>query len=40
MDYPDGPHTLWLAMSGGGTRAALFHYGALKRLYELHHLPE
>lgn len=26
---------IWLAMSGGGTRAALFHYGALKRLFEL-----
>jgi hypothetical protein len=26
---------IWLAMSGGGTRAALFHYGVLKRLFEL-----
>jgi predicted acylesterase/phospholipase RssA len=29
------PRGIWLAMSGGGLRAALFHYGALKRLYEL-----
>lgn len=37
---PRRPHTLWLAMSGGGTRAALFHFGALKRLHELGHLPQ
>ena len=29
------PCGIWLALSGGGLRAALFHYGALKRLYEL-----
>jgi predicted acylesterase/phospholipase RssA len=32
---PAPPRGIWLAMSGGGLRAALFHYGALKRLYEL-----
>ncbi len=26
---------LWLCLSGGGFRAALFHYGCLKRLHEL-----
>ena len=29
------PEGIWLAMSGGGLRAALFHFGAIKRLYEL-----
>lgn len=29
------PPGIWLALSGGGLRAALFHYGAVKRLYEL-----
>ena len=29
------PTGIWLALSGGGMRAALFHYGAIKRLYEL-----
>jgi predicted acylesterase/phospholipase RssA len=28
------PPRLWLALSGGGFRAALFHYGCLKRLHE------
>jgi predicted acylesterase/phospholipase RssA len=32
---PAHPKGIWLAMSGGGLRAALFHYGAIKRLYEL-----
>ena len=27
-------------MSGGGMRAALFHYGALKRLFELNMLED
>jgi predicted acylesterase/phospholipase RssA len=29
-----GP-SIWLSMSGGGFRAAIFHYGCLKRLQEL-----
>jgi patatin-like phospholipase len=31
----DHPPRIWLALSGGGFRAALFHYGCLKRLREL-----
>lgn len=31
--------SIWLAMSGGGFRAALFHYGCLKRLHEVGLLP-
>ncbi len=27
--------SIWLSMSGGGLRAAIFHYGCLKRLHEL-----
>src|SRR6266542_2613941 len=27
--------SIWLSMSGGGFRAAIFHYGCLKRLNEL-----
>lgn len=34
------PTGIWLALSGGGMRAALFHYGAIKRLYELGLLQE
>ncbi|MBM3553818.1 MAG: hypothetical protein FJX45_19285 [Alphaproteobacteria bacterium] len=34
------PRGIWLAMSGGGLRAALFHYGALKRVYELNLLED
>lgn len=30
-EYP----SIWLSLSGGGFRAALFHYGCLKRLHEL-----
>ena len=34
-DLSDGPKGLWLALSGGGLRAAIYHYGCLKRLHEL-----
>jgi Patatin-like phospholipase len=27
--------SIWLALSGGGLRAAIFHYGCLKRMHEL-----
>ena len=27
--------SLWLSLSGGGSRAAIFHYGFLKRFHEL-----
>jgi hypothetical protein len=37
---PSRPQGVWLAMSGGGMRAALFHYGALKRLFELNMLED
>jgi Patatin-like phospholipase len=30
-----GRPSIWLALSGGGFRAAIFHYGCLKRLHEL-----
>ena len=30
-----GERTLWLNLSGGGFRAAIFHYGCLRRLHEL-----
>ena len=33
--HTSSPTGIWLALSGGGMRAALFHYGAIKRLYEL-----
>src|SRR5215467_14529489 len=29
------PPWIWLSLSGGGFRAALFHYGCFKRLHEL-----
>jgi predicted acylesterase/phospholipase RssA len=34
-ETPQRPQGLWLALSGGGFRAALFHYGCFKRLKEL-----
>jgi predicted acylesterase/phospholipase RssA len=30
-----GRASIWLALSGGGFRAAIFHYGCLKRLHEV-----
>ena len=27
--------SIWLALSGGGLRAAIFHYGCLKRMHEV-----
>lgn len=34
------PRGIWLALSGGGFRASLFHYGCLKRLHEVGLLPD
>jgi predicted acylesterase/phospholipase RssA len=34
-EITENPKGIWLALSGGGFRAALFHYGCFKRLREL-----
>ena len=34
-----GRSSIWLSLSGGGFRAAIFHYGCLKRLHEVGLLP-
>ena len=34
-----GGASIWLSLSGGGLRAAIFHFGCLERLHELGLLP-
>jgi NTE family protein len=42
VDFPgsDQPERYGLALSGGGIRATLFHYGALRRINDMGHLRE